>query len=143
MFSILKRAWVPLVVVVAAALGTIAVINLRGVFGSDEIFSWTGRGSEVIESINTKQVTYEVFGPGHASGGVSYLNVDSQAERADFSSLPWTHTMTTTSPAVVANVVAQGDGDRIGCRITVNGEIKDEQFSDGHHAQVFCLAKAA
>lgn len=133
----------PVVVVVAATLGSIAVINLRGVFGSDAIFSWNGSGSEVIESINTKHVTYEVFGPRHAAGGVSYLNVDSQAEQAEFSSLPWTHEMTTTNPAVIANVLAQGDSDGIGCRITVNGDIKDEHFSDGHHAQVFCLVKAA
>jgi hypothetical protein len=51
--------------------------------------------------------------------------------------------MTTTSPAVIANLVAQGDGDAIGCRITVNGDIKDEQHATGHHAQVFCLVKAA
>ena len=33
--------------------------------------------------------------------------------------LPWTYTITTTIPAVIANVVAQGNSDNIGCRITV------------------------
>jgi hypothetical protein len=51
--------------------------------------------------------------------------------------------MITMSPAVIANLVAQGDSDQIGCRITVNGAVKDEQFATGHHAQVFCLVKAA
>lgn len=143
MFTIVKRGWIPLVVVVAAALGTIAVVNLRGIFGSDEIFSWSGSGSDVIESINTKHVTYEVFGPDGSTGGVSYLNANSEPEEAGFSGLPWAYTMTTTKPAVIANVVAQGDGDSIGCRITVNGDIKDEQFAHGHQAQVFCLVKAA
>ena len=138
----MKRTWVPLVVLLAAVLGSLAVVNLRGVFGSDEIFSRTGKGSGVIESINTKHVIYEVFGSGDAVGGVSYLNVDTQAEQADFHGLPWVYTMTTTKPAVVANVVAQGDGDGIGCRISVNGEVKDEQFVTGHHAQVFCLVKS-
>ena len=131
-----------MVVVVAAALGSIAVINLRSVFGSDEIFFWTGRGSEVIESINVKRVTYELFGSGAATGKVSYLNADTQPEQANFTSLPWSYSITTTDPAVIANVVAQGDGDSIGCRIVVNGDVLDEQFSDGHHAQVFCLVKA-
>jgi hypothetical protein len=140
---LLKRFWVPLVVVVAVALGALAVINLRGVFGSDEIFQWSGHGSEPIESINIKHVTYEVFGSGDSVGGVSYLNTESAAEDADFTSLPWSHTMTTNNPAVIANLVAQGSGDHIGCRITVNGEVKDEQFSDGHHAQTFCLVKNA
>lgn len=143
MFSMLKRVWVPLVVVVAVSLGGLGVVRLRGVFGSDEIFKWNGSGSEVIESINTKRVTYEVFGSSDTAGGVSYLNKDAQPEKADFIGLPWSYTMTTTNPAVIANVVAQGDDDRIGCRITVNGDVKDEQFSNGHHAQTFCLVKAA
>lgn len=143
MLGILKRSWVPLVVAIAAILGSIAVVNLRGVFGSDEVFSWNGSGSGVIESINTKQVRYELFGPDGSMGGVSYLDADSQSQHTSFAGLPWVYTMTTTKPAVVANVVAQGDGDGIGCRITVNGEVKDEQFSNGHHAQVFCLVKAA
>lgn len=133
----------PLVVVVAVALGGLAVINLRGVFGSDEIFQWSGKGSEPIDSINIKHVTYEIYGASDTGGGVSYLNADAQPEQADFTSLPWTYTMTTTNPAVIANLVAQGDGDGIGCRIIVNGEIKDEQFSDGHNAQTFCLVKNA
>lgn len=142
-FTILKRAWVPVVVAAAVIGGALAVINLRGAFGSDEVFSWSGTGSEVIESINVKQVTYEVFGPGGAAGGVSYLNRDTQPEQADFTTLPWTYTMTTTNPAVIANLVAQGDSDSIGCRIIVNGDVKDEQVSHGRHAQAFCLVKAA
>lgn len=92
---------------------------------------------------NPKRVTYEIFGPADTAGSVSYLNKTAEPERANFSSLPWTYTITTTIPAVIANVVAQGNSDRIGCRIAVNGEIKDEQTSSGYHAQTFCLVKAA
>jgi hypothetical protein len=141
--AILKRAWVPLIAVAVITLGGLAVDRLRDVFGSDEIFKWSGHGSEVIESIHTKHVTYEVFGASDTAGAVSYLNADSQPEQSDFTSLPWVHTMTTTNPAVIANVVAQGNSDGIGCRITVNGDVKDEQFANGHHAQVFCVVKAA
>jgi hypothetical protein len=137
-----KRAWVPLVVVVAVVLGGVAVDRLRGVFGSDKIFSATGSSAEPLAASHIKQVTYEVYGPSETSGSVSYLNNNAQPERANFSSLPWTHTITTTVPAVIANVVAQGNSDTIGCRIAVNGEIKDEQTSAGHHAQTFCLVKA-
>ncbi len=41
MLTFVKRAWIPLVVVVAVAAGATAVDRLRGVFGSDEIFSST------------------------------------------------------------------------------------------------------
>jgi hypothetical protein len=74
---------------------------------------------------------------------VSYLNKNAEPEQADFTALPWTYTITTNVPAVIANVVAQGNSDSIGCRITVNGDVKDEQSSSGHHAQTFCLVKSA
>ncbi len=143
MRAIVSRAWVPVVVASAAIVGTLAVVNLRSVFGADEIFRWDGSGSQVINSINEKQVRYEVFGSGAAAGSVSYLNRESQPAQATFTGLPWSHTMTTTSPSVIGNIVAQGDGDQIGCRITVNGAVKDEQLATGHHAQVFCLVKGA
>ncbi|OIN81582.1 MmpS family transport accessory protein [Mycobacterium malmoense] len=143
MFTLLKRAWIPLVVVVAVAVGGMAVDRLRGVFGSDEVFSSRGSNAEAIVSFNPKRVTYEVFGPSDTAGSVSYLNKNAQPEEANFTSLPWTYTLTTTIPAVIANVVAQGNSDDIGCRIVVNGEVRDEQLSSGHHAQTFCLVKAA
>jgi Mycobacterium membrane protein len=143
MLTFLKRAWIPLVVVTAVAAGAIAVDRLRGVFGSDEIFSSTRSSAEAIVPFNPKRVTYEVFGHGATAGRVSYLNKNAQPEEADFTSLPWTYTLTTTIPAVIANVIAQGDGDRIGCRIIVNGDVRDEHSFSGHHAQTFCLVKAA
>jgi hypothetical protein len=143
MFTFLKRAWVPLVVVVAVAAGAIAVERLRGVFGSDQLFSSTGSSAETIVPFNPKRVTYEVFGPSDTAGSVSYLNKNAEPEQADFTALPWTYTITTNVPAVIANVVAQGNSDSIGCRITVNGDVKDEQSSNGHHAQTFCLVKSA
>ena len=143
MLTFLKRTWIPLVVVVAVLAGGLAVNKLRGVFGSDKIFSSTGSSPETIVPFNPKNVTYEVFGPSDTKGSVSYLNKNAQPEEASFTSLPWTYTLTTTNPAVIANVVAQGNSDSIGCRIIVNGDVRDEQSSSGHHAQTFCLVKAA
>ena len=143
MLTFFKRAWVPLVVVVAVVLGGVAVSRLRGVFGSDAIFTATGSGAEPVEPSHVKRVTYEVYGPSDTTGTVSYLDIKAQPEQADFTSLPWTFTITTTVPAVMASVVAQGNSDTIGCRITVNGEVKDERSWAGHHAQTSCLVKAA
>lgn len=143
MLTFLKRVWVLLVVVVAVALGGVAVSRLRGVFGSDEIFSATGSSAAPLVPFHLKRVTYEVYGPTDTTGSVSYLDKKAQPEQADFTSLPWTLTVTTTVPAVIASVVAQGNSDNIGCRITVNGELKDERSAVGHHAQTSCLVKAA
>lgn len=143
MSTFLKRAWVPLVVVAAVLLGGIAVERLRGVFGSDAIFTATGSSAQPLEPSHIKQVTYEVYGPSDTAGTVSYLDNKAQPEQANFTTLPWTFTVTTTVPAVIASVVAQGNSDSIGCRITVNGELKDERSTSGRHAQTSCLVKAA
>lgn len=142
MSTLLKRGWVPLVVVVAVALGGTAVDKLRGAFGSEPIFSATGSSAEPLEPTHIKRVTYEVFGPRDTAGSVSYLNMNAEPEQAAFTFLPWTLTISTTVPAVIANLVAQGNSDKLGCRITVNGVVKDEQSSVEHHAQTFCLVKA-
>ncbi|MEB3980649.1 MmpS family transport accessory protein [Mycobacterium sp. 663a-19] len=142
MSTFLKRAWVPLVVVAAVALGGVAVDRLRGVFGSDAIFTATGSGAAPLEPSHIKRVTYEVYGPSGTTGSVSYLDKNAQAEQVNFTTLPWTLTVTTTVPAVIASVVAQGNSDDIGCRISVNGEVKDERSSAGRHAQTSCLVKA-
>ena len=60
-FSILKRVWVPLIVVATVALGGVVVDGLRGVFGSDEIFSATGSSAGLLVPFNLKRVTCEVF----------------------------------------------------------------------------------
>ncbi|MCK8644999.1 MmpS family transport accessory protein [Mycobacterium colombiense] len=143
MSTFLKRAWVPLVVVAAVALGGIAVDRLRGVFGSDAIFTATGTSAEPLEASHVKRVTYEVYGPSGTTGSVNYLDNNAEPKQVDFTALPWTLTITTTVPAVIASLVAQGTGDDIGCRITVNGELKDERSSAGRHAQTSCLVKAA
>jgi hypothetical protein len=57
--------------------------------------------------------------------------------------LPWSITLSTTLPAVSGNIMAQGDGDEIGCRITVDGVVRDERSRNGINAQTFCLVKSA
>jgi hypothetical protein len=143
MLTFLKRVWAPLVAVAAVLLGSVAVSQLRGVFGSDEIFFATGSSAEPLEPSHIKRVTYQVYGPGDTRGSVSYLDERAQPEQASFTGLPWSFTIMTTASAVMASVVAQGDSDNLGCRVTVDGVVKDERSSAGHHAQTSCLVKAA
>ena len=74
---------------------------------------------------------------------INYLDLDAQPQIATDVTLPWSITLTTTAPAASANIVAQGDSDTIGCRITVDDVVKDEKTSDGLNAQTFCLVKSA
>lgn len=141
--ALLSKLWIPLVVAAAVFLGSAAVDRLRDAFGSEAVFSATERSAQPLDPSHVKQVTYDVYGPSQTRGSVSYLDVNAQARQVNFTELPWRLTVSTTAPAVLASVVVQGDSDSIGCRITVDGAVEDDQSADGHHAQTSCLVKAA
>jgi hypothetical protein len=141
--TVVKRAWIPLVVVVLVALAGFAVYRLHGIFGARVAESSVGARADDIKPFNPKRVTLEVFGPAGSVADINYLDVDAAPQRADATRLPWTYSVATTAPAVSVNVVAQGDGETIGCRITVNGDIKAQRTVAGVHPQTFCLVKSA
>jgi hypothetical protein len=142
-FGALRRVWIVLVVLVAVAIAVFCVDRLHGVFGKTEL---TRPGAGIASDpkpFNPKVVTYEIFGAPGSVATINYLNLDAQPQEVKDVALPWSITLTTTAPAASANIVAQGDGDTISCRITVNGEVKDEKTTDGLNAQTFCLVKSA
>jgi hypothetical protein len=137
-----RRAWVPLLVIVVVALGLFMVDRLHGVFGKTEL---TRQGAGLVNDpapFNPKVVTYEIYGDG-TTATINYLDLNAQPQKAKDVALPWSLTLTTTAPAASPNIVAQGDGDSISCRITVDGVVKNENRSDGLNAQTFCLVKSA
>jgi len=139
---LLRKAWMPLVILVVVAVAAFAVDRLHGVFGKSEI---TRAGSGLANDaapFNPKTVVYEIMGPEGAVATVNYLNLDAEPQIARDVTLPWTLTLSTTAPAAAANIVAQGDSDTIGCRITVDGVVKDERWSNGVSAQTFCIVKS-
>lgn len=141
MTRVLGRIWIPLLVVVVAAVGVAAVQNARTVFGSNPVIV-TPKGSDSAADFNPKVVTYEVYGSGTAAV-VNYLDLSGIPQRAGSVSLPWSLTLSTTDPSASPNILAQGDGDSIGCRITVDDVIKDERTATGVNAETFCLVKSA
>jgi hypothetical protein len=141
--KLLRRVWIPLVIAVVAAITAFMVFRLHGVFGKTET---TRPGSGLANDskpFNPKRVKYEIFGPPGTVATINYLDLDAQPQEVKDVTLPWSLLLTTTAPAASANIVAQGDSSSIGCRITVNDEIKDENTSDGVNAQTFCLVKSA
>ncbi|OBF60214.1 hypothetical protein A5787_19555 [Mycobacterium sp. 852002-50816_SCH5313054-b] len=141
--TVVKRAWIPLVVVTMVALAGFAVYRLHGIFGVRGVGSAVGAHADAIKPFNPKHVTMEVFGPAGSVADINYLDVDAVPQRVDGTPLPWTYSVATTAPAVSVNVVAQGADDNIGCRITVNGDIKAQRTVAGIHPQTFCLVKSA
>ncbi|WP_083341876.1 MmpS family transport accessory protein [Mycobacterium talmoniae] len=140
MFTVVKRAWIPLVIVVVVATAGFAVFRLHGMVDAKK------SSSDIIDEskpVIPKDVIYEVFGPPGTTGQANFLDEHSQPQHADFTTLPWSYTISTKLTSIFANVVAQGDSNSIGCRIIVNGEVRDEQSVTTHNAQVFCLVKSA
>jgi Mycobacterium membrane protein len=140
---VVKRGWIPLVVVILVAVAGFAVYRLHGVFGVRGATSAIGAHVDDIKPFNPKQVTLEVFGPAGSVADINYLDVDAAPQRVDGMRLPWAYSVATTAPAVSVNVVAQGDGENIGCRITVNGDVKAQRNVAGIHPQTFCQVKSA
>jgi hypothetical protein len=141
--AVVKRAWVPLAIMVLVVVAGFAVYRLHGAFGVYGATSAVGVRADDIRPFNPKQVTLEVFGAAGTVADINYLDVDAAPQHVDATRLPWTYSVATTAPAVSVNVVAQGDSDVIGCRITVNGDIKDQRTVAGIHPQTFCLVKSA
>ncbi|MBB3750892.1 hypothetical protein FHT44_003387 [Mycolicibacterium sp. BK634] len=142
-FGWLKRFWVIVVVLVALVVAGAVVGRLRTFFDTDQPLAPAAGHADAIVPFNTKRVTYQIVGPPMATGRISYLDVNGRTLEAGFTSLPWSITVTTTDPGMLANVVAQGDTDGLGCRILVNDNVVDENHAAGRDAQAFCLEKAA
>ncbi|ORB08934.1 hypothetical protein BST30_01545 [Mycobacterium mantenii] len=131
-----------LVAVVVVALAGFGIYRLHGIFGSHNTTSaGSGLAGEIVP-FNPKQVVLEVFGAPGAVATINYLDVNAQPQQVKDAPLPWSFTITTTEPAVIGNVVAQGNGDTLGCRITVNGEVKDQRTVNKVDAYTYCLDKS-
>ncbi len=131
-----------LIAVVVVTLAGFAVYRLHGAFGSHRNSSSDSGVSNEIVPFNPKSVVYEVFGAPGATATINYQDVHAAPQRVDNVPLPWSYTITTTDPAVIANLVAQGNGNTLGCRIVVNGVVKDERTVNELNAYTFCLDKS-
>jgi hypothetical protein len=142
MTRLVARFWVPFVMVVVVAIAVLTVARLHGVFGSKMYRPDNGNADAIIQ-FNPKHVLLEIFGAPGTVADINYLDEQAQPQRVGGVTLPWSFEIVTTLTAVLANVIAQGDGDSIGCRITVNGVVRDQQSENRYHAQTSCLVKSA
>ncbi|AMO61113.1 membrane protein [Mycolicibacterium phlei] len=142
MLRLAKKAWIPLVIIAVVAVAGFTVSRIRTFFGSEGVIVTPIVFAEDPEPFDPKVVKYEIFGTG-SYADINYLDLDAKPQRVDGAALPWTLVLETTAPSAAPNIVAQGDGDSITCRITVDDEVKDERTSTGVNAQTFCYVKSA
>jgi hypothetical protein len=137
----LKRLWIPLVLVVVLAVSGLVVSRLHGMFASEDLNANAGAGIEIVQ-FNPKVMVYDVYGPAGSTAQISYFDPDANVHSIT-APLPWSVTLSTTLPAVSASLMARSDSDEIGCRVTVNGTVREEQSANGVNAQTYCLVKSA
>jgi hypothetical protein len=138
-----RRFWIPLLIMVVVLVGAFTVMRVRTFFGSGGNASLASAKVDDTKPFDPKVVVYEIYGEPGATADINYLDLDAQPQRVDGATLPWSLTLSTTAPSVFPNIVAQGNGNSITCRITVDDELKDERTSNGVNAQTFCLVKSA
>ncbi|WP_328350189.1 MmpS family protein [Mycobacterium sp. NBC_00419] len=137
----LKRLWIPLVLIVVLAVSGLVVSRLHSKFASQDLNASAGAGIEIVQ-FNPKVLVYDVYGAPGTTAQISYFDPEANVHLIT-APLPWSITLSTTLPAVSASLMAQADGDQIGCRVTVNGVVREEQTADGVNAQTYCLVKSA
>lgn len=131
-----------LVAAVVIAVAGFTVYRMHGIFGSHTSTATPGGAGTEIVPFNPKHVRLEVFGDPGASASISYLDVHAEPRHVAEAPLPWVYEDSTTTPAVLTNISAQGDGGTLGCRIIIDGEVKAERVSDDASAYTFCLDKS-
>ncbi|MCG7610526.1 MmpS family protein [Mycobacterium sp. CnD-18-1] len=143
MTGLAKRFWIPLIIAAVVLVGGFTVMRVRTFFAAGDGTGISSTKVDDTKPFDPKVVVYEIYGEPGATADVNYLDLDAQPQRIDGVTLPWTLRLESTAPSVFPNIVAQGNGDTISCRITVDDELKDERTSNGVNAQTFCLVKSA
>jgi hypothetical protein len=139
---VLNKLWVQMVTLVVVVVAGFAINSFHGIFGSQDLTKSSGN-KFVIAQFNPKNIKYEVFGEFGGWGRVSYWNVDSKPVEVNLSDLPWSHVETTTMTTATADITAQAAGGNIGCRITIDDEVRSEHTATGDHAGVWCQVLSA
>ncbi|MBB5162972.1 hypothetical protein HNP02_002920 [Mycobacterium sp. AZCC_0083] len=137
----LKKIWIPLVLIVVLAISGLVVSRLHKMFASQDLNANAGSGIEIVQ-FNPKVMVYDVYGPPGSTAQIGYFDPDANVHSIT-ATLPWSVTLSTTLPSVSASLVARSDTDQIGCRVTVNGTVREEQSANGVNAQTYCLVKSA
>ena len=139
--GVLKQLWIPLVFVIVIALSAVVVLRLHKIFASQDLNPHAGAGIEIVQ-FNPKYIGYEAFGPPGTVADINYWDAEANVHQLKNVALPWSYTVKTVLPAVMANMVVQGNTGEIGCRIRIDDRLLDERRSAGLNAQTFCLVKS-
>ncbi|WP_421841985.1 MmpS family protein [Mycobacterium sp.] len=143
LFRVLRRLWIPLVILVVIASGGFTVARLHRVFGSEKRVSYADTRIDDNAPFDPKHLTYEVFGPPGTVAQISYFDGNGDPQHVNGAKLPWSLEFPVTRLTTAGSLVAQGNNDSIGCRISLDGVVKAEKTTHQVEAFTFCLLKSS
>ncbi|CAN5316276.1 MmpS family transport accessory protein [soil metagenome] len=138
---VLARAWLPLVIVVALAVGSLGMWKVHQSSAPGPVLAVNP--PQAPEEFTPKRLTYELFGDIGSGGLLDYIDIDGHPHEVQLTDLPWSHTETTTLTVVSGSISAQVHGGQVGCRMLVNDVVRDEQSATRQDADVTCRVKSA
>jgi hypothetical protein len=138
-----SKLWLPAVVLAVIAIVSYGVSTVRHLNDAITTPPPVAAIQPTVVQINPKNVTYEVFGTLGGSGKVTYADLNSQPIEVALASLPWSHSETTMASSASLSLVAQVDGDSVGCRILVDGQVRDQHSVSHEGAAISCTVTAA
>src|SRR5262245_30294245 len=138
---VLERTWMPLVTVVAVGVGAVCMWKVHEISAPGPVL--TVNGPQAPEEFTPKRLTYELYGVVGSGGMLDYVDIDGHPHKVDLTTLPWSHTETTTLTVVSGSISAQVHGGEIGCRMLVNDVVRDEHSTTHDDADVTCRVKSA
>lgn len=139
--TVLGRTWMPLVAVVAVGVGLLCMWKVHQFSEPEPVI--TVNGPQAPEEFNLKRITYEVFGSAGQGGKLVYIDIDGHPHEVHFTTLPWSHTETTTLTVASGSISVHVHGGQVSCRMLVDGVVRDEQSDDHQDADVECRVKSA
>jgi Mycobacterium membrane protein len=141
-FRVLRRLWIPLVVLMVIAVGGFTVSRLHGLFGSEKRPSYADTRVDN-KPYNPQHLRYEVFGPPGTVALISYYDDTGSPQHVDGATLPWSLEFAVTAATGIGSVAAQGDSDSLGCRILLDGVVKAEKVTNEVSAFTSCMLKGS
>lgn len=139
--SLLARAWLPLVAVIAVSIGALGMWKVHQISAPGPVL--TVNPPQAPEQFTPKKLSYEVFGSEAGGALVSYLDIDGHPHTVEVDALPWRHQETTMLTVVSGSISAQVRGDHVGCRILVDDVVRDEHTNTRANADITCRVKSA
>lgn len=139
--SVLARVWLPLVAAIAVGGGALCMAKVHQMSAPGPVL--TVNPPQAPEQFNPKKLSYEVFGSLGDGGLLSYVDINGHPHRVELENLPWQHDETTMLTVVSGSISVQVRGGYVGCRILVDGVVRDERSNAHLNADVTCRVKSA